>query len=340
MKAEMYTPPASSPESSATSPIRPTFEHNNFRQTPDALGIFEYSSSEHPVLRCPVTPPMNDHWTTQAESATSSSLSLGALSLGNQAAPWTSAGYSDVQAVVTSSVAWETPGAYVPHFADSNYVHCAADRYSPYPAPTTHDLPLQHPSLYSPYASGDYEVDNERVQSPPCVGSNPYSVESTSHSTPYLAAATHQFALASVRTEEDHLHSSEVPVAMSSVSQAALDQFRNPTNFILPLPLSSTETADPMAQVARVRNRRRRTLTPSTALITCPVCKHAFDRTYNFREHMKTHDQNRERRFRCDFPGCKRKLPFFRSHDLDRHVNCVSFGLFRGFVNANMAIEA
>jgi hypothetical protein len=324
MKAEVYTPPASSPESSSTSPKPETLDRNNFRQTHDALGIFGYSSPEHPTLRCPVTPPMTDHWTTEAESVTSNSLPMGALSLESQGAPWTSTGYSDVQTVVTSSMAWETPGTYAPRFTDSSYVRCTAGSYSSYPAPVTHDLPLQHSLLYSPYVARDFDADNGRVQPPPCVGDISYSAESSSHFNPYSNTTTHSYDLASVPMEADPFHQNEIPVGVNSGSPAATNQFLNLASFTLPGIPESTETSDPMAQVARVRNRRRRTLTPSAVLITCPVCKHDFDRTYNFKEHMKTHDKNRERRFRCDVPGCKRKLPFFRSHDLDRHVNCVS----------------
>jgi len=74
-----------------------------------------------------------------------------------------------------------------------------------------------------------------------------------------------------------------------------------------------------MAPVARVRRRRRRTSASDSVLIACSHCGHGFDRTYNYKEHLKTHNPSRDRPFPCTVEGCTQR-PFTRIHDLDRHM--------------------
>ncbi|KAL0075929.1 hypothetical protein J3Q64DRAFT_1610712, partial [Phycomyces blakesleeanus] len=48
----------------------------------------------------------------------------------------------------------------------------------------------------------------------------------------------------------------------------------------------------------------------------CPYCTHTSNRTNNMKEHIMTHDPNRQKRFIC--PCCSKA--FARKHDLKRHV--------------------
>jgi hypothetical protein len=320
MKSELCTPPASSPESASKSPVQPHFNHNNLKHIPDALGIFEYSSPQTPALLCPDTPPITNHWGPQTES----SLPLNPLSLDSQLTPWPSQGYSNVAAAVTSSISWETPGVYASSFPNRVPHHgTSASTYSPYPAEMCHGLPLQHSTAYSPYDASEYGIDNGSTQSSQYISGNPFQMQSNPYSDPYSAPFNPDFTLPYVQADADQFSENTVPVVMSTVPTHNCVQTQSLPNSSPPEVPSSPESLDPMAHVARVRTRRRSALKPSTPLFPCPVCKRLFDRTYNRTEHMKTHNKNRERPFRCPVKGC-RQPPFSRVHDRDRHFSTVS----------------
>lgn len=54
---------------------------------------------------------------------------------------------------------------------------------------------------------------------------------------------------------------------------------------------------------------------------TCSVCKRAFDKKYNLREHEKKHDPNRVSQFPCPASGCGKRLG--RKTDVNRHFQSV-----------------
>lgn len=55
----------------------------------------------------------------------------------------------------------------------------------------------------------------------------------------------------------------------------------------------------------------------------CTICHKMFERSYNYRMHLATHDavENRLKPFVCPFPGCEKK--FARKHDKNRHYQGV-----------------
>ncbi|KAF2162521.1 hypothetical protein M409DRAFT_69100 [Zasmidium cellare ATCC 36951] len=53
----------------------------------------------------------------------------------------------------------------------------------------------------------------------------------------------------------------------------------------------------------------------------CDKCGKLFQRSYNLKAHMDTHDPHREQPHACHYPGCKRR--FVRRTDLIRHERSV-----------------
>lgn len=72
----------------------------------------------------------------------------------------------------------------------------------------------------------------------------------------------------------------------------------------------------------RYQGRRKRSLTgPENASCSCEVCGKFFQRCYNLRAHMETHDANRSMPNKCKYPGCGKR--FVRRTDLMRHNESV-----------------
>lgn len=73
-------------------------------------------------------------------------------------------------------------------------------------------------------------------------------------------------------------------------------------------------------------SRRKRSLTrPENANCSCDVCGKLFQRCYNLKAHMETHDANRSVPHRCKHPGCGKR--FVRRTDLVRHNESVRSSL-------------
>lgn len=70
------------------------------------------------------------------------------------------------------------------------------------------------------------------------------------------------------------------------------------------------------------QSRRKRSLTrPENANCACEICGKPFQRCYNLKAHMDTHDANRSMPNKCRFPGCGKR--FVRRTDLTRHNESV-----------------
>lgn len=68
--------------------------------------------------------------------------------------------------------------------------------------------------------------------------------------------------------------------------------------------------------------RRKRSLTrPENASCSCEICGKLFQRCYNLKAHMETHDANRSIPHKCKHPGCGKR--FARRTDLLRHNESV-----------------
>ncbi|KAI9668037.1 MAG: hypothetical protein M1821_000857 [Bathelium mastoideum] len=66
--------------------------------------------------------------------------------------------------------------------------------------------------------------------------------------------------------------------------------------------------------------KRRRTPRENANWI-CEICDMPFERSYNLKSHMDTHDPDRPKPFKCEHEGCQRE--FVRKTDLTRHVQSV-----------------
>lgn len=64
---------------------------------------------------------------------------------------------------------------------------------------------------------------------------------------------------------------------------------------------------------------------PTTAKYHCPICLKPSTRTFNYRNHLETHNPRRARPFVCLKPGCGKC--FYRPHDLKRHDQSVRITL-------------
>ncbi|KAE9385518.1 hypothetical protein BT96DRAFT_840586 [Gymnopus androsaceus JB14] len=53
----------------------------------------------------------------------------------------------------------------------------------------------------------------------------------------------------------------------------------------------------------------------------CTMCTRAFDRAFNLKTHMETHNPNRVKAYVCTHGSCGRA--FSRKHDLGRHVTSI-----------------
>ncbi|KAK9779024.1 hypothetical protein AB5N19_01310 [Seiridium cardinale] len=71
------------------------------------------------------------------------------------------------------------------------------------------------------------------------------------------------------------------------------------------------------------RSRPRRLTTKEEANYQCEVkgCGKLFSRSYNYKAHLETHDENREYPFPCTSSGCSKR--FVRKTDLQRHHQSV-----------------
>ncbi|ROT34943.1 hypothetical protein SODALDRAFT_321039 [Sodiomyces alkalinus F11] len=76
-------------------------------------------------------------------------------------------------------------------------------------------------------------------------------------------------------------------------------------------------------ELSRRKRSPRRLTTLEEANFQCevPGCGKLFNRNYNFKAHMETHDKNREYPFPCQVEGCRKK--FVRRTDLQRHHSSI-----------------
>ena len=86
---------------------------------------------------------------------------------------------------------------------------------------------------------------------------------------------------------------------------------------------SATRIQFPLSGSAARSPRKRRQLTSKAeANHECEICHKFFERRYNYRAHMATHDPDRAHPHKCEVEWCDRK--FVRKTDLMRHHQSVS----------------
>ena len=75
-----------------------------------------------------------------------------------------------------------------------------------------------------------------------------------------------------------------------------------------------------VGSTARTRLRRNPT-TADNANYQCAICGKLFQRSYNHKTHLETHNPSRKKEHICQIEGCEKQ--FVRKTDLDRHHNSV-----------------
>ena len=89
--------------------------------------------------------------------------------------------------------------------------------------------------------------------------------------------------------------------------------------------------------VERLRRRRKLT-TQDDANFTCPDCGKFFHRSYNYKQHLATHDPSRQKPHMCPHPDCDKS--FVRKTDLDRHDVSVSLTFLLSFYQQHYLASA
>ncbi len=89
-----------------------------------------------------------------------------------------------------------------------------------------------------------------------------------------------------------------------------------------PSPVSASSPGRSVASPSQAAPRRRHApLQQSKKRFSCTHCSKAFDRAFNLKTHMATHDAERDKPYVCPLDGCGRD--FARKHDCQRHVRTV-----------------
>lgn len=114
------------------------------------------------------------------------------------------------------------------------------------------------------------------------------------------------------------------PAAMSSSSFTSKYEDEEDVKPFTPSQRSRTRRAvseDSSVSMGDSRPKRGYT-THANSTCHCEKCGKLFQRSYNLKAHMDTHDPHREQPHACHYPGCKRR--FVRRTDLIRHERSVS----------------
>lgn len=173
---------------------------------------------------------------------------------------------------------------------------------------------------YSPYAQSDGYFQ----ASPPHIKEEDSLEPRTKHS--YSVPATPSYGYSSC---VDPLEM--CPQATSSSAPAQLT--RTAANRIklavkqkveLHLPQAPTRPTERRRGEASGRSKRGFT-TVENSTCQCTVCGKLFQRVYNLKAHMETHDPDRDLPHACRYPACERK--FVRRTDLVRHEQSVHLKL-------------
>lgn len=91
-------------------------------------------------------------------------------------------------------------------------------------------------------------------------------------------------------------------------------------SIVQPSRLRALSYIEPTVHTARDRKKRKYT-TQENAKLSCQVCGKLFQRKFNHRKHMETHQSTRLQPFTCEHEGCNKS--FGRRTDLFRHEKSV-----------------
>lgn len=132
--------------------------------------------------------------------------------------------------------------------------------------------------------------------------------------------------------EDSPSYSSTVEMPESSPKQQPrnVETYLSPRKILRPVRIKAEDDVDgrPTARRAlssddyRLSERHKRGYTQlEDAVCACPMCGRLFQRSYNLKAHLETHDPNRIFPNECDYEGCAKR--FKRKTDLLRHQQSV-----------------
>jgi len=121
-------------------------------------------------------------------------------------------------------------------------------------------------------------------------------------------------------TYEDRLSSSLASSLNSPSNYEELDEWKPSVRPQRPPHKKSFSSEDIHDQLLEDRTKRGFTK-PENANCACDTCGKLFQRSYNLKAHMETHDPQRSQPHACPYVGCDKR--FVRRTDLLRHEQSV-----------------
>lgn len=300
--AEQPTPPFNSPyqthASRSDSLLEPPYlspsRHETMSKYPHGLGLYNYHHQIPTTL--PPSPSPSESWSGHVSSS-ASPLMTQAI-----ADPWASGAYE--HPIIRSPQPWNAS-----HLSPRSSVSSVAmvPGYS-------------HAGSETSYHNISHSMGAVRLDGHAWTHDARYA-----HDGPTLPSTHHH---PSLTVAPERLSSSMLPYdnAYGSTQMSRLEPTPAPETEDLVYGRASRESrsasrADfPQVSLHRQRPRTRRQTEPSTAAFQCHLCGKGFARSYNHKQHLQTHDDNRLKSHVCEYQDCQRR--FVRATDLKRH--CLS----------------
>ncbi|KAK5002087.1 hypothetical protein LTR28_011851, partial [Elasticomyces elasticus] len=214
-----------------------------------------------------------------------------------------------------------------------------AGLHEPSPEPSVSSFRSPHSALSSPYPISELHAhsDPECFNTPyikreetllwpsEYLGERPTPHARTTTTTTSTTISPAQLALLQSATMDPTGEPSVLPdyaaytgdLAHRAATEGATNQAQQrPPPLFHSRALSATDVHEAATQQERMRKKRRFT-TEENANCGCGVCGKFFQRSYNLKAHMQTHDPGRAKEHGCGSEGCERV--FSRRTDLVRH---------------------
>lgn len=304
--AEQPTPPFNSPyqahasrsDSLLEAPYPSPSRHGPMPNTSQGLGIYNYHHQVHTTL--PPSPAPSDCWSSHVSSC---------------ASPLMAHAIADPYA----SGAFEHPVIRSPQPWDGTQL---SPRSSASPAGVTPVYSYGSESAYHElnHGMGTVSLDSQAWPNDARYTSSGPALSSTRH----LPLTVAPERLSNTILAYDATYGS---ARLPSLDSTSGPEYSEPTSMSgFSGRGASSATNFPQVSTHPVRRtfaRSRKQADNSNSAFHCVLCGKRFARSYNHKQHMETHNINRDKPHVCHYMDCQR--PFVRKTDLDRHMNSVHF---------------